>query len=170
MEASVRAQVWQQTLTAVWLKYIRTRYLFPGVCTWPDSPGSIYRASADRPEPGVFFFFFISALYFQADCVREILRALSHHATVPLRGNRFRTERDEQIHTDRIGDLGTSCFPHHPMTRARGGMAVITTPATPHWAILRRVEHIANVITRCDTLLWAGFNVECVSFERPLPQ
>lgn len=58
----------------------------------------------------------------------------------------------------------------HCATEAHSGMAVITIAASPHWAIPHSVEHCANVITLGYTLLWARFNVECVSFESPLSQ
>lgn len=46
-------------------------------------------------------------------------------------------------------------FSPHCTTRAQSGMAVITIPASPHWAIPLSVEHIANVITLCCAVLWA---------------
>lgn len=46
-------------------------------------------------------------------------------------------------------------FYPHRTAQAQSGMAVITIPASPHWALLHSVEHIANVITLCYTLLWS---------------
>lgn len=164
------------TFTAVWLKYFLTLYLFPNVCTWPDTLRSIYHASWDKTQPVFFYLCSVArsrlccSIYVWEFCKcchsRRITTDCSYKATA-LRCN-VRLWWTNSPRLDRWPR--NQLFSPHCTTQAHSGMAVITIPASPRWAILHSVEHIANVITLHYTLLWARFNVECVSFESPLPQ
>lgn len=175
---SITAQTWQKGWLPFGWNTLWHRISFPPrVHLAGDTLGSIYHVSWDRSEL-VFYLCSVAksrlwrGIYL---CVR-ILQVLSFEGIAPdcgyngtffLRFN-VRLWWTNSPRLDRWPQK--QLFSPHCTTQAQSGMAVITIPASPRWAILHSVEHIANVITLCYTLLWAWLNVECVSFESPLSQ
>lgn len=148
----------------------------PSVHLARDTLRSIYHASWDRSELGFYLCSVAKSRLWCSIylCVR-ILQVLSFEGTPPdcsYKGTSWRFN----VRLRWTNSPGLDRWPRNQLfsprctTPAQSGMAVITIPASLHWAILHSVEHIANVITLCYTLLWARLNVECVSFESPLSQ
>lgn len=99
---------------ALRLKYFMTLYLFPSVCTWPDTPGSIHHASWDRPK-----------LVYLCRVARGRLLCCEHFhvrgnsansAAITTRcrrkkGGVLRYNATNKCTENWIGDLATICFP-----------------------------------------------------------
>lgn len=127
---------------------------------------SIYHASRDRSELGFYLCSVaksrLCSIYL---CVR-ILPVLSFEGITPdwsYKGTlcefNVRLWWTNSPRLDRWPQ--NQLFSSHCTTQAQSGIAVITTPASPHWAIPHSVEYIANVITLSYTFLWPRLNVEC---------